>query len=509
MLELVDNFLNKITMYRLVLYVLLGLALTAVLFSSFGLLPYNPVAVLFSVFFISAVCLITNIVFAKVFKVPANVESAYITALILALIITPFSSANSAVFLPLAFWASVLSMASKYIFAIGKKHIFNPAAISVAITAFAFGGSASWWVGTLYMLPFALLGGFLITRKIQRSDLVLSFIATMILVIAGSAVMNGSDVFSNVWRIMSATPLFFFATVMLTEPLTTPPTRSLRIIYGILTGFLFSPMMHIGSIYSTPELALVVGNIFSYLVSPKEKLILKLKKVRKVANNTYNFEFASNRKINFRPGQYLEWTVPDDGADSRGNRRYFTIASSPTEKDIIIGVKFYPKPSSFKKRLIALRPGEEIIASQRAGDFTLPKNKKKKLVFVAGGIGVTPFRSMIQYLLDKKEKRDIVIMYANNTADDVAYADVLDRARDELGIRTVYVLTDLQNIPASWKGRRGRINPEMVLEEIPDLDERTFYVSGSHSMVSGFENALKNIGVSDSRVKKDFFPGFA
>ena len=84
-------------------------------------------------------------------------------------------------------------------------------------------------------------------------------------------------------NVSASTPLVFFATVMLTEPLTTPPTTALRIPYGILTGILFAPAIHFGGIYSTPELSLVIGNVFSYLISPKKKLTLALKNIEKIS----------------------------------------------------------------------------------------------------------------------------------------------------------------------------------------------------------------------------------
>jgi len=123
MLNFIDNFLNRITMYRLVLYCLLGLLAVAMVFGFFGILPYNPIYILGSAVFITAICLVTNIVFSKVFNAPTNVESVYITALILALIITPLTPVNLSQHILFLFWASVWAMASKYIFAIGKKHI--------------------------------------------------------------------------------------------------------------------------------------------------------------------------------------------------------------------------------------------------------------------------------------------------------------------------------------------------------------------------------------------------
>ena len=169
MLTFVDNFLNKITMYRLVLYYLIGLLVVALLLSLFGILPYNPVGLVYSVFFITLLCWIVNVIFAWIFSMPGdiNVESVYITALILALIITPIKILDVQYFGFVA-WAAVWSQTSKYILAVNRKHIFNPAAFAVALTAITINQSASWWVGTAVMLPFVLIAGFLIVRKIRR-----------------------------------------------------------------------------------------------------------------------------------------------------------------------------------------------------------------------------------------------------------------------------------------------------------------------------------------------------
>ncbi len=504
MLTKIDNLLNKITMYKLVLYFLSVLILIATGFSAVGVLPYNPIAILFSAFFITTVCILTNIIFAWAFEAPTNAESAYITALILILIITPISSPNDMLFFSLAGWASVWAMASKYIFAIGRKHVFNPAAIAVALTAVTINQSASWWIGTLWMMPFVLIGGLMITRKIIRFDLVISFFVAAAAVTIGAHFTGIPAAAAHFWTLIAETPLLFFAFVMLTEPLTTPPRRLLRIIYGGFVGFLFAPSIHIGGVYSTPELALIVGNIFSYVVSPKQKLMLELSNRIRLSSDVYEFIFSTSSRLRFTPGQYLEWTIDRPGVDSRGNRRYFTIASSPTEDDISIGIKLYPKPSSFKQHLLAMKGGEMLVASQLAGDFVMPRNKKKKLVFIAGGIGITPFRSMIKYLIDTGERRDIALFYSNRTAADVVYEDVFNEAAKKLGITTVYAITD----PKS-PGYTGAINSHMITEEVPDYMERYFYISGPHAMVVGFEETLGALGVRSSHIKTDFFPGFA
>ncbi len=519
----VDKILNKITMYRLALYYLIFLVIAAIGVSFFGRLPYSPVGILFSFVFITIVCLVVNAVCAALYKVPANPESVYITAFILVLIIAPIQSIGDTHFWSLAIWASCLSIASKYVLALGKKHIFNPVAIALVITAFGLGLSANWWVATLPMLPFVAIGGFLVVRKLQRFDLVAGFALAALAVL-----LTFHPAVVTIWKTLAETPFIFFACIMLTEPLTTPPTRRSRIFYGVLVGLMFAPFVHVGDIYSTPELALVVGNIFSYIASPKKKYILKLREKKLIALHTYHFIFdeVGTSKIKFKPGQYLEWTLvsPESAQpfatlfkrrllgifqyDSRGARRYFTIASSPTEEGVGVGVKFYDPPSEFKKSMASLEVGDSIMAGNLAGDFTLPKDTQQRIVFLAGGIGITPFRSMIRELLDRNEQRPVRLIYANKTVDDIAYKDIFDEAKKRLGIKTVYTLTDTDAVPAGWHGYRGKVDEAMIKKEVPGYTSCLFYLSGPRSMVSAYEQVLINMDVPIQQIKKDFFPGF-
>lgn len=492
-------------MYRLVLYYLIILLCIGFLLSFFGLLGFSPLSLFLSVTLLTIVSYITNKVFSFVFKAPTNIESVYITALILSLIITPQQTVGGYLFLG---FAALLAMASKYIFALHDKHIFNPAAIAVVLTAFGLTQSASWWVGDGWLMPFVIVGGLLITRKIRSEELVLSFMVSALVVIACFVYFRQGNIVNALRVTFLSSPFFFFGFVMLTEPLTTPSTKTLQVMYGALIGVLFAPDVHIGTIYSTPELALVISNIFSYLISPKQRVLLKLIKKELIGLDIIEFYFNAKRKFNFKSGQYVEITLPHPNPDSRGNRRYFTIASSPTEDAIQFGIKFSQNGSTFKKQLANITNEVLLSSGQLAGDFILPKSPDKKLVFIAGGIGVTPFRSMIKYLVDKKENRSIVFFYANKLASEIMYEDVFSQAQKELEIKTVYTLTDEQSIPSSWNGKRGRISSQMILEEVPDYKERMFYLSGPHTMVKAFENMLKSIGVHGSKIMTDFFPGY-
>jgi ferredoxin-NADP reductase len=294
---------------------------------------------------------------------------------------------------------------------------------------------------------------------------------------------------------------------MLTEPLTAPPTRGLKRVYAVLTGVLVVPQVHLGALYSTPELALIVGNIYAYLVSPKRRVTLRLKRKVRLSSDIMDFLLAPSHPLSYAPGQYLECTLDHPHADERGNRRFFTLASSPTEDVVRLGVRFYREGSTYKRALATMDGRSRLFGAQIAGDFTLPRDANRKLVFIAGGIGITPYRSMLKYLLDTKQQRDIILIYVNKTAQDIIYRDVLGEAQSRLGLKALYALTDVQAIPQNWTGHRGRVTAEMLLQVIPDFGERTFYLSGPPDLVRGYEQTLRELGVSGRQIKKDLFAG--
>jgi ferredoxin-NADP reductase/Na+-transporting NADH:ubiquinone oxidoreductase subunit NqrB len=499
-----DALLDRVTMYRLVLYVLLGLIGIAAILGYGSLLPFSPLALLLSTAFLVAVCWAANTILARIFAVPANVESAFITALILALILDPARSPDD---LQLLGWAAILAMASKYLLALKNTHIFNPAAIAVVITAFALGEPASWWVGTGSMLPAVLIGGWLLVRKLRQEEMVAIFLAASLVTVCAVSLAQGLALPRELEQLLVASPLFFFATIMLTEPLTAPPTKQLRRVYAFLIGLLFIPQIHLAHLYSTPELALVVGNVFAYLVSARRKPVLKLTKKTRLSRDIVEFVFKPAQRLTFAPGQYLECTLAHPHPDSRGNRRYFTIASSPTEEALRLGVRFYQQSSSFKRALYALDGRATLLGTQIAGDFTLPADPKQKLVFIAGGVGITPFRSMLKFLVDTQQQREIILIYLNKAVEDIIYQDVLSAAEKALGLKVVYTLTDAAALPRGWSGYAGRLDEVMLQRAVPDYSGRTFFLSGPPEMVRASEHVLKVLGIPRAQIKKDFFPG--
>lgn len=486
-MNFIDRFLNGITMYRLVFYGLLLMAVYAIVLGFAGVLSFDGLHLLLSLALLIAVCGAVNWIFSAMLKAPMNTESFMITGLILFFIILPASNGHDALILLIA---GAVAMASKYILAIKRKHLFNPAAVSAVLLGLFGIGNAFWWVATMPMLPVTLILGLLVVRKIGRFSLFVVFFAVSSAIIA---YQNGS-----LGGLYTSWPILFFGTIMLTEPLTTPPTRRLQMIYAGIVAVLFSVQFHIGPFYGSPELALVIGNIFSYVVSSKQKLRMRFVAMHPIASNQYEFTFMPSEQLRFKSGQYMEWTLPRWGGDIRGNRRYFTVASSPSEREVRIGVRVTPGGSSFKKSLMNLKPGDTLMASGVTGEFTLPPDMSTGLVFIAGGIGITPFVSMLSSMLATKQRRDVILFYSSVSDDEQAYSDVLDSAVRELNLKLIRVVT----------GTSGYITPEMVAREVPDWKVRFFYLSGPESMVNNYELLLKTLGLPHASIRKDYFPGY-
>jgi ferredoxin-NADP reductase len=294
---------------------------------------------------------------------------------------------------------------------------------------------------------------------------------------------------------------------MVTEPLTMPPTKKFQMMYGALVGVLSSVPFSFGFLYSSPELALCIGNIFSYSVSMNRRILFRLKEKTYIAKDICEFIFQADCACVFSPGQYMEWTLPHEHPDARGIRRYFTLASSPTEKEIRIAVRFTAPLSSFKKKLRLLECGDTMLASQLCGDFVLPKKTDKKIGYIAGGIGITPFRSMMKYCIDTREKRDSILFYVNKTPEDIAYTELLHEVC-AYSMRVVYSVDAIGNT-VEWNGEIGVFTSKIIEKYISDAQERLWYISGPQGMVGAYKKILLGMGVKRGNIKTDYFPGYA
>lgn len=506
-MEIIDSFLNRTTMYRLTLYYLIVLVAAAFIFCVLGIINQNALDILFCTFIALTVGYFSNIIFSKIFHAVTNIESVFITALILVLIIPVKFPENIYFFIG----ASLFAMAAKYFPTIEKQHIFNPAAAGVAAVSLLWPSHvATWWVGTPIMVPFVLIGGLLLIRKIRKENMVFDFVTAYFIIIAIAALTHNftlSSVQSIIKSSIIYSPFLFFSFVMFTEPITSPTTKKWQSYYSYFVALLYStPQVRILGLGFTPEISLCLGNLFSFLVSPKYRLVLKLSNKFQNSPDIFSFVFTFKEKFNFIPGQYMEWTLPHKQTDDRGNRRYFSIASSPTENFLMVTVRFNKLSSSYKNTLFNLPVGSEIIASSLSGDFVLPRSLKRPIVFIAGGVGIAPFRSMAKYIIDKKINCNIILFYVNKNVKDIIFSDTFENAR-QFGLKTVYTLTDENSIPSGWTGKVGRISEKHILE-ITDYKKGIYYISGPQLMVQSTEKMLHSLGINNKNIITDFFPGY-
>ncbi len=497
-----DDLLNKMTMYRLVVYVLGILAALSIIFAKLGHLAASPTQMIISLGLILCSAWVTNRGFSYLFQVPTNMESWLITSLILYLILQPANSVAAGLALVLA---GAISSASKFLLARKGKHFFNPAALAAAFLSLWGFWPTTWWIGSSIFWPFSLVLGLVVIRKVRRFSLFATFAVISVVLQAALFIHHHQPLFTNMKHALIASPLIFLSTIMLTEPATMPPRRNMQLVFASLVAVLYVAGWKVGPVIIYPEVALLVGNLFAYAVSPKARLRLKLQAIQRVSDRVYAYTFKPDGAFQFLPGQYMEWTLAGVPYDSRGNRRSFTIASSPTESEVHVGLKYYEPSSTYKSTFHDLEPGDVIYGSQLAGNFTLNGNETKKLAFIAGGIGITPFRSMIKYITDKGTACDIVLLYLVSDPDEFAYVEDL-KAAANLGVKTIPIVTKTgEHQPGLI---HAHLSPRLLSKVVPDYDERLFYVSGPNHMVDNAKQYLRELGVANNDIKTDHFSGY-
>lgn len=491
-------------MYRTVLYVLGALVVCTLLLSLFGFIYWSVLDLGISLLAVLVGSIVAHNFFAWVSKAPANLESTLITAGILFLIFQPGKTLEE--YLLLVF-IGVLGVLVKYLLAYRHMHILNPAAAAAVLVAVLGIANATWWVSTSLMLMPVIIGGLIITHKIRRFPLVITTILAGLFSFVVLQVAGGSFTLDTIPSYFLYWPIIFFATIMVTEPLSTPAGTRNHILYGSMIGVLSSVPYSLGIIGSSPELALVIANAYFFVTTLRGRPQLSLVSKTVIAKDIYEFAFKTPYKISFKSGQYLEWTLPHEKKDTRGIRRYFSIASSPQEELLKVAMKIQDTGSSFKKSLLNMEEGGTLYATSLDGDFILPqKLEGNKLVFIAGGIGITPFRSMIQSLETIAFRPDITLFYCVNTPEELAYKSDFERQASEQKITFIPVIA---KPPEQYVGEIGYMTQDMIKKYIKDIKNPVWYISGPPVMVENYKKLLKTIGVSGAKIKTDYFPGLA
>lgn len=226
-----------------------------------------------------------------------------------------------------------------------------------------------------------------------------------------------------------------------------------------------------------------------------------LTSIEQINHNVKTFWLKTDQSINNVAGQFTEISLPHQNPDDRGEKRWFTLSSSPTEGLASITTKFSDPSSTFKQTLKDLKVGSVINLAEPMGDFVLPKDKTLPLVFVAGGIGITPFRSIIKWLIDTSEKRDITLIYAAQTPEDLPFIDLFT----SYGAKVVPIISQEAK---GWDGLTGRLTVDQIKELAKVTDKTLVFISGPEPMVESLTNGLIASGTPKHQVIGDYFPGY-
>lgn len=215
---------------------------------------------------------------------------------------------------------------------------------------------------------------------------------------------------------------------------------------------------------------------------------------QQIQPSVHTFIFKPEQPTDWQPGQYMHYTFPHPGADSRGVERWFTISSAPYEQNIHITTRLAAdRGSSFKAALLALKPGDMVEADGPKGSFTLRPGVSKH-VLIAGGIGITPYHSMLAQLGHEHKPANADLLYANSD-EHFTFGDELDKlaAADR----------SLQIVKFAGK----RITEADLTKYLADK-QAVFYLSGPEAMVQSYEGLLGLLGVDEANVATDYFPGY-
>lgn len=222
---------------------------------------------------------------------------------------------------------------------------------------------------------------------------------------------------------------------------------------------------------------------------------LKLVEKRQETDEVFSLIFQPQKPVSWRAGQYVLYKLPHDHPDDRGDTRIFTISSPPHQEKIMLTTRFFfQESSSFKQALFAKEVGDSIEALRIQGHFTV-EDPEIKMVFITGGIGITPFHSILLDLESKKNILDIILIYSNKNEESVIFKGTIDR-----------LVKEYQQLRVHYIFSPQRCDQELMRELVSDIQERIFYLSGSIRLVKSVEESLEQLNVNRENIRKDYFP---
>jgi ferredoxin-NADP reductase len=226
---------------------------------------------------------------------------------------------------------------------------------------------------------------------------------------------------------------------------------------------------------------------------------------RQVAKGTVFVLFAVDDYPDYRPGSYFWVELPDRGHDDeKGLRRHISLATSPTERGVV-GLATRLRDTAFKRTLSELDVGDELQVEEPKGSFLLPEDTGATYVFVAGGIGITVFRSMLRYIADESLPYDVTLVYSNRDSESAAFLDELEELEQRIeGLRVILTMTD----EPGWAGETRHLDATVLGELVGGLDDKVFLVAGPPQMAEAVADSLTGAGLPEERVLADKFSGY-
>ena len=234
----------------------------------------------------------------------------------------------------------------------------------------------------------------------------------------------------------------------------------------------------------------------------------KLVSRHEVAERTTAFRFEKPSNWTFEAGQSLDMTLCEPPeTDAEGNTRTFSMASGPDEDTLIVATRM--RDTAFKRVLKTMPLGSAVKIEGPSGSLTLHNDVTRTAVFLAGGIGITPFRSMVLRAAKEKLTHRIVLFYSNRRPQDAPFLDELQALEKENpNYKLVASMTEMAKSHRSWHGEVGQIDREMLLRYLKDAASPIYYVAGPPEMVKGLHKTINGAGVDDDNIRAEEFAGY-
>lgn len=238
------------------------------------------------------------------------------------------------------------------------------------------------------------------------------------------------------------------------------------------------------------------------------KFLTKLRDRQEVAERTMAFRFEKPKSFNFTPGQFVDITLlnPPE-TDAEGNARGFSIASAPHEDFLMVATRL--RDTAFKRALSRLPSGTQVQVEGPFGNLRLHSDKSRAAVILTGGIGITPFRSILWHAAKQRLPHRIFLFYSNRRPEDAPFLGELEELeKQNPNYKLIACMTAMEKSSRSWAGERGVITRAMLDKYLTDFASPFYYITGPPPMVKAMHTMLVDSGVDDDNIRVEEFAGY-